>query len=125
LAPRALQRSLFDKSSGASRYLDSKIATLEFKYKPNLAMSEEDRLLNPLGFRVSAYRVDNDYSAAPSTGDDSLYVANRPPLACLPSRCLRRNRCRAGAGWCCRADGSGAITGRCACGSAGGCSHWQ
>ncbi len=84
------QRSLFDKSSGASRYLDSKIATLEFKYKPNLAMSEEDRLLNPLGFRVSAYRVDNDYSAAPSAGDDALDVANpvaaNPAVAAVPAQ---------------------------------------
>ncbi|HEY0506354.1 MAG TPA: VirB8/TrbF family protein [Lysobacter sp.] len=78
------QRSLFDKSSGASRYLDSRIATLEFKYKPNLAMSEEDRLLNPLGFRVSDYRVDNDYSAAPSIGDDTVDVAN-PTVPLVPA----------------------------------------
>lgn len=69
------QRSLFDKSSGAGRFLDSKIATLEFSYKPNLAMSEEDRLLNPLGFRVSAYRVDNDYSAAPALSDETSVPA--------------------------------------------------
>lgn len=74
------QRILFEKSSGASRYLDSKIATLEFSYKPNLAMSEEDRLLNPLGFRVSAYRVDSDYSAAPSASDvdDAQMVYSEP-----------------------------------------------
>ena len=64
------QRSLFDKAAGTSRFLDSKIATLEFAYKPNLAMSEEDRLLNPLGFRVSAYRVDSDYSSAPAVGEE-------------------------------------------------------
>lgn len=74
------QRSLFDKAAGTSRFLDSKIATLEFAYKPNLAMSEEDRLLNPLGFRVSAYRVDSDYSAAPSAGDDTSVpaIVNEP-----------------------------------------------
>ena len=69
------QRSLFEKAAGTSRFLDSKIATLEFSYKPNLAMSEEDRLLNPLGFRVSAYRVDNDYSATPSIDDETTVPA--------------------------------------------------
>lgn len=69
------QRSLFDKGAGTSRFLDSRIATLEFSYKPNLAMSEEDRLLNPLGFRVSAYRVDNDYSAAPPLSEDASVPA--------------------------------------------------
>lgn len=59
------QRSLYDKSSGTTRPLDSKIATLTFTYKSNLKMSEEQRIANPLGFRVTSYRVDNDYSAAP------------------------------------------------------------
>jgi len=59
------QRSLFDKSSGTEKPLDSKIATLEFTYKSNLDMDEQDRIENPLGFQVSSYRVDNDYAAAP------------------------------------------------------------
>lgn len=64
------QRNLFDKNSGASRFIDNKIATLEYVYKTNLAMNEEDRLLNPLGFRVAAYRVDNDYSTTPAVGNE-------------------------------------------------------
>jgi type IV secretion system protein VirB8 len=80
------QRSLFEKAAGTSRFLDSKIATLEFSYKPNLAMSEEDRLLNPLGFRVSAYRVDNDYSATPSVDDETTVPAvTGAPAAGMPS----------------------------------------
>jgi type IV secretion system protein VirB8 len=59
------QRSVFDKQSGATRPLDSKIATLEFTYKPNLKMEEQYRIENPLGFQVSSYRVDNDYASAP------------------------------------------------------------
>jgi len=59
------QRSVYDKARGRSDPLDSKIATLEFSYNPTLKLSEEDRLLNPLGFRVVNYRVDNDYAAAP------------------------------------------------------------
>jgi type IV secretion system protein VirB8 len=59
------QRSIYDKSTGASRPLDSMLATLEFTYKSNLKMSEKDRIENPLGFRVTSYRVDNDYAASP------------------------------------------------------------
>lgn len=60
-----LQRSLFDKATGSSRPMDSKIATLEFAYKSNLKMDEEDRIENPLGFQVTSYRVDNDYATSP------------------------------------------------------------
>jgi len=59
------QRSLLDKSTGATRPLDSKIATMEFSYKPNLRMDEERRIENPLGFQVTSYRVDSDYASAP------------------------------------------------------------
>jgi type IV secretion system protein VirB8 len=60
------QRSLYDKATGTSRPLDSKIATLEFEYKSNLKMDEKERIENPLGFQVTSYRVDNDYAPAPS-----------------------------------------------------------
>lgn len=59
------QRSLYDKTTGTSRPLDSKIATLEFEYRSNLRMDEKDRIENPLGFQVTSYRVDNDYAPAP------------------------------------------------------------
>lgn len=59
------QRSLYDKSRGKSEPVDSKIATLEFAYNPDLKLSDEDRLLNPLGFRVNNYRVESDYAAVP------------------------------------------------------------
>lgn len=58
------QRSVYDKGRGSSQALDSKIATMEFAYNPNLRLNEEDRLLNPLGFRVTNYRVDDDFAAA-------------------------------------------------------------
>lgn len=60
------QRSVYDKARGRSEPLDAKIATMEFTYNPELKLSEEDRLLNPLGFRVINYRVDNDYAAVPA-----------------------------------------------------------
>lgn len=59
------QRVLFNKSNGGSRTLDSKIATIEFTYKQNLEMDDQNRLENPLGFWVTSYRVDDDYATPP------------------------------------------------------------
>lgn len=59
------QRSVYDKASGATRPLDSRIATLAFTYNLALRMDEPDRLENPLGFQVTSYRVDNDYAPVP------------------------------------------------------------
>ncbi|WP_133500378.1 virB8 family protein [Cognatilysobacter terrigena] len=59
------QRTLYDKSTGRTAPLDSKIATLTFTYKANLAMDEKYRVENPLGFQVTTYRVDNDYAESP------------------------------------------------------------
>ena len=58
------QRILFNKQTGANSVIDNKIATLEFSYNRNLKMDEPYRIENPLGFQVTAYRVDNDYSSA-------------------------------------------------------------
>jgi type IV secretion system protein VirB8 len=70
------QRSLYEKQSGGMTLLDSKIATMEFSYKSNLSMKEEDRVENPLGFQVTSYRVDNDYAASPfQGGQDDLSQA--------------------------------------------------
>lgn len=90
------QRSLFDKQTGAMRPIDSKVATMEFTYKPNLQMEEQYRVENPLGFQVTSYRVDSDYgtaapaefAAAPApvaaqAGDDPASTADgsNPPMA--------------------------------------------
>jgi type IV secretion system protein VirB8 len=66
------QRSLYDKQTGATRPMDSKIATLAFTYKTNLEMDDQNRIENPLGFWVTDYRVDNDYaSSAPDEVQDT------------------------------------------------------
>jgi len=62
------QRSIYNKNSGVTIPLDSKIATLEFEYKTNLEMDDQSRIQNPLGFWVTDYRVDNDY-ASPAPGE--------------------------------------------------------
>jgi type IV secretion system protein VirB8 len=60
------QRNTFNNTSGMSVPLDNKIATLLFTYKPELQMSDQYRIENPLGFQVTDYRVDDDYdSSAP------------------------------------------------------------
>lgn len=74
------QRSLFDKASGATRPLDSKIATMAFTYKNNLQMDEKHRIENPLGFQVTSYRVDNDYAAVPPLADEAPLAPPMPAL---------------------------------------------
>jgi type IV secretion system protein VirB8 len=59
------QRSLYDKQTGVTRPMDSKLATLEFLYKTNLKMDDQNRIENPLGFQVTSYRVDADYDSTP------------------------------------------------------------
>ena len=66
-----IQRSLLDKRSGVSNYLDNQLVTLRFDYNKNLALTEQDRVLNPLAFQVTEYRVDNDYSRGVPVPDDS------------------------------------------------------
>ena len=39
---------------------------MEFTYNQDLRLNDEDRLLNPLGFRVMNYRVDNDFAPSPA-----------------------------------------------------------
>ncbi|WP_158879950.1 type IV secretion system protein [Rhodanobacter sp. L36] len=58
------QRSVYDKTNGLTKPLDSKIATLEFTYMPDLRMDDQYRIENPLGFQVTDYRVDNDYESS-------------------------------------------------------------
>lgn len=64
------QRNVYDKGRGRSEPLDNKIATMEFTYNQDLRLNDEDRLLNPLGFRVTNYRVDNDF--APSVASPAV-----------------------------------------------------
>lgn len=59
------QRSVYEKKTGQSTLLDNKFAIMGFRYNSNLAMEDNLRVLNPLGFQVTDYRVDNDYSAMP------------------------------------------------------------
>lgn len=78
------QRSLYNKQTGASQLLDSKIANLQFTYKPNLQMDEQARIENPLGFQVTSYRVDNDYATSPSD-EVNLPAQADSPEASMPA----------------------------------------
>ena len=57
-----IQRSIYDKTKATTNYLDNQLVTMRFRYVPNLALNEQERILNPLSFQVFEYRVDNDYS---------------------------------------------------------------
>ncbi len=73
------QRLLYDKRNGQTQPLDSRIATMRFTYQENLKMSDRDRVENPLGFRVTAYRLDNDYETpAPAEVPVAAPVASVP-----------------------------------------------
>lgn len=73
------QRVLFNRTSGVTRPMDSKIASLQFTYKDNLKMDEQKRILNPLGFQVMSYRVDNDYSAPPPSVSEMQTLSTGMP----------------------------------------------
>lgn len=81
------QRVLFNKTNGGSRTLDNKIATIEFTYKQNLEMDDQNRIENPLGFWVTSYRVDDDYATAPPAEMPDLAAASQAaaPTATVPS----------------------------------------
>jgi type IV secretion system protein VirB8 len=82
------QRSLYDKQSGATQPLDSKIATMEFTYKANLEMDDRNRVENPLGFWVTSYRVDNDYATPPPAeipGTANAQAMMQPPTPGNPA----------------------------------------
>lgn len=78
-ATARFQRTLYEKSSGQVTPLPTRFATLMFRYAPNLGLSEEDRLLNPLGFRVTSYRVENELVSAPPV--ESAAILPAPPVA--------------------------------------------
>jgi type IV secretion system protein VirB8 len=66
-----IQRSLLDKTTGVSQFLDNKLVTMRFDYRTDLALSEQDRILNPLAFQVTEYRVDNDYARGVPVPDEA------------------------------------------------------
>ena len=38
----------------------AKIATLAYEYQPQSLTTEKERIRNPLGFKVSTYRIDDE-----------------------------------------------------------------
>jgi type IV secretion system protein VirB8 len=75
------QRTIYNKKTGASEPLDSKIARLEFTYKANLEMDEKQRYVNPLGFQVTEYTIDNDFAPSPPV---EVPVAAQQPVGGYP-----------------------------------------
>ena len=80
------QRVMYDKKTGGTSPIDSKIARLEFTYKQNLAMDEQQRYNNPLGFQVVEYTVDNDYAASPPVEQPVAPQAGYPVQGAVPGQ---------------------------------------
>ncbi len=77
-------RIVYERATGSRVRGDSFVATLSFRYSDLLKMTEELRLQNPLGFQVTAYRVDPAIGA--SSADVILRDAiNSPSAAALAS----------------------------------------
>jgi type IV secretion system protein VirB8 len=76
-----IQRDIFDKTSGTSQFLDNKYITLEFTYLKSMKLDEQDRIINPLGFQVTGYRVDNDYGKAVPVVDPAAPPETTAPAA--------------------------------------------
>lgn len=74
------QRLLFEKSTGATRVIDNKLATMEFYYRPDIQMNDADSVENPLRFQVTNYRIDNDASSVVPTEVMMPPVAATPPV---------------------------------------------
>lgn len=87
------QRSILDKKTGALSFLDNKLATLTFKYNNNLKLDDDQRIVNPLGFQVMSYKVDDDYVASPpstvvTTGRDVIDGVDAADGATTPAEAL-------------------------------------
>jgi type IV secretion system protein VirB8 len=54
---------LLDKQSERIEKVESFIATMAYEYRPNLNMQEDYRVQNPLGFKVTGYRLDPELAA--------------------------------------------------------------
>jgi type IV secretion system protein VirB8 len=60
------------------------VATLAFKFEPNLFAKEKDLIENPLGFKVTSYRIDSEISTA--TQPKVSEVERIPPPQMLSNR---------------------------------------
>jgi type IV secretion system protein VirB8 len=74
------QRIVYEKNGGKTKLYDSKIATLEFTFDRSLLSDPNQRANNPLGFLVTAYRMDNDSSAPPPPPDDAAPAGQQKTL---------------------------------------------
>ncbi len=76
-------RLIIDKSQARIVGADANVATMAFEYRNNLAMAEELRVENPLGFRVLSYRVDPE-TATPASVVMAREVAEQAVQAPVP-----------------------------------------
>jgi type IV secretion system protein VirB8 len=56
------------------------VASLRFQYRPKLAQTDAERIENPLGFVVTAYRTDAEFASATREPDRSLPADASAPV---------------------------------------------
>ncbi|WCE04608.1 type IV secretion system protein [Pseudoxanthomonas sp. JBR18] len=81
------QRFQYDKKNGMTQPLDNKLATIDYEYNPGLKFEDQDRVINPMGFQVTSYRLDDDAASLPpaetlvepAQGGASAPAVSEPP----------------------------------------------
>ncbi len=53
-----------ERQESAKPFAYHKIATMSYKYFENMELTREERLINPLGFQIQSYRVDDNIITA-------------------------------------------------------------
>ncbi len=69
------QRVLVDKANGSPTVLDTRVATIIYTYNEKLALTDQQRISNPLGFQVINYRVVSEMGALPVQPPDATSSA--------------------------------------------------
>lgn len=70
------QRFRYEKKSGMTQPMDNKLATIDYEYNNNIKFEDQDRVINPLGFQVKSYRVDDDAASLPKA--ETMMPATTP-----------------------------------------------
>jgi type IV secretory pathway component VirB8 len=60
------------------------VATVNYKYDSNIKSTEQDRLINPFGFLVTSYRVDQEMNSSPSPVQSAQAQSVAQPYTVTP-----------------------------------------
>lgn len=81
ISPKAVVRfetRTFHTDSGAALPAQTYVATLAYEYRPSMLGKEKDLIENPLGYRVTSYRVDAELNPASSAAPITVAASGHP-----------------------------------------------